>query len=60
MSCPNCGYCPHCGRGAHTYPYTPFQPSITYGQTPSVVNTVTSADFIQKFQDLQNKQGAKG
>lgn len=29
--CPNCGYCPHCGRGGHqTYPYPWGTTTITY------------------------------
>lgn len=27
MNCPNCGYCPHCGRsGQRTLPYVPSYP----------------------------------
>jgi hypothetical protein len=26
-SCPNCGYCPHCGRGAAPYNPYPYYPS---------------------------------
>ncbi len=37
MSCPSCGYCSHCGRGASSpYPYAPapYYRPIQYG-TPS-------------------------
>ena len=39
-ACPNCGYCPHCGRGGyHTYPY-PYQPSYPwYSGNPYVTYT---------------------
>jgi len=36
-SCPNCGYCPHCGRSNNPYPYTyPYYPSYPneWWQTP--------------------------
>ena len=37
-TCPNCGYCPHCGRGGYrTYPYqppyVPYTTPIWYGTT---------------------------
>lgn len=39
-ACPNCGYCPHCGRGGqYIQPYTinpipyPNQPPIIWGMT---------------------------
>lgn len=33
--CPNCGYCPHCGRGYHTQPYSPYvSPPLTWPTTP--------------------------
>lgn len=30
MGCPNCGYCPHCGRGRWQYnrPYVPVAPVL--------------------------------
>lgn len=30
-ACPNCGYCPHCGRGGHyVAPYYPTYPQPSY------------------------------
>lgn len=30
--CPNCGYCPYCGRGGyHTYPWQPYPGPYWYG-----------------------------
>lgn len=46
--CPNCGYCPHCGRSRqYTYPYYPYQyPPYTYtgGTIQSSQTTVSSND----------------
>lgn len=28
MSCPNCGYCPHCGRGSQAAPYRSWEHGI--------------------------------
>lgn len=30
MSCPNCGYCPACGRGAEPVRYNPDRPCWPY------------------------------
>jgi hypothetical protein len=54
--CPNCGYCPHCGRGAHQpmipapyqpypFPYSPNYPPIVWGGNGVIdTQTVTSGD----------------
>lgn len=45
MSCPNCGYCPSCGRGVQTAPYMPWYvgiPSYWHGNGPApVIGTTT-------------------
>jgi hypothetical protein len=46
MSCPNCGYCPHCGRSDQPWypnPYYPgpSYPSYPWGQTPGGVAPLT-------------------
>jgi hypothetical protein len=48
--CPNCGYCPHCGRGGyHTYPYWLYQPCWTqpyiWGTTTTGVGGTTSKNL---------------
>lgn len=46
-SCPNCGFCPHCGRGGYQfypnhywYPWTyqPYYPTWTWGYNPGTTN----------------------
>lgn len=40
--CPNCGYCPHCGRGGHyTYPWYP-SPWITWTTGPTLYKEVSA------------------
>ena len=45
--CPNCGYCPTCGRSNHVNPFLPwdhpFRPVIATGGTTSNIppNTIT-------------------
>jgi hypothetical protein len=39
--CPNCGYCPHCGRSYNYWPW-PHQPSYPW-QNPITYTTTTSA-----------------
>lgn len=45
-SCPNCGYCPHCGRGGYrTMPlYPPAYPSPAYPWYPGPIwiSSITS------------------
>lgn len=41
-ACPNCGYCPHCGRGGHyVYPYyyQPWYPNWPTITTPTITST---------------------
>ena len=50
MTCPNCGYCPACGR-ARTYPYTyPVYPNpwwnTSYGSTYSPSGTLNDISHI--------------
>lgn len=55
-SCPNCGYCRHCGRGGYnTQPYPYYRPWPTYpwGQTW----TVTSQPGINDLVDRTNISG---
>lgn len=49
MSCPNCGYCPTCGRSGRgwygtgyptTIPQWPTTPTITYGTSTATVDPV--------------------
>jgi hypothetical protein len=51
MSCPNCGYCKHCGRGGHWYAPTPYYPSLptypTYPVWPMPSWTVTSGGPVR-------------
>lgn len=56
MGCPNCGYCPHCGRGGHwhgdgygwpqpLYPY--YQPY--YQPYPGPTNYEYDVDKLKEF-----------
>ena len=33
-TCPNCGYCPHCGRSAQPYYPQPYYPVTPWWQAP--------------------------
>lgn len=65
MTCPNCGYCSHCGRGAPRLapyqPYTPWQytyspftwssPSVTITSTQDPKTVAQMDDFWAKAKD---------
>ncbi len=69
MTCPNCGYCPHCGRGGHHFqpPYVPYQPVwISQPNTAGGMigsgfgtGTITQQSPAQKLMEYQTQlQGA--
>lgn len=39
-TCPNCGYCLHCGRGGYREPYYPYYPPYPY--SPWITYTMTN------------------
>jgi hypothetical protein len=41
MMCPNCGYCPHCGRGYGVYPRPWYQPTYWYGNAAAAGTNLT-------------------
>lgn len=65
MSCPNCGYCPHCGRGSSPNHY----PGNTWGGLPQYQGgwmgnippsaTMPQQDFSKQYEDFLNKQKPK-
>lgn len=63
-TCPNCGYCPHCGRrnAAPNWPYAqPYYPQPIWIGTPYMTGTTVQPQFQQpQFQGGQtgNSQGA--
>lgn len=59
-TCPNCGYCPHCGRGGWTRPYPTFAPpyftwTTTAGEPSKNQNTTVNNEqlfeFLKNFSD---------
>lgn len=44
-TCPNCGYCPECGRGGHGSPRKPWGP-IWRGDTNTDLSVDTSGDTL--------------
>ena len=62
--CPNCGYCPHCGRGGYRpyiSPYIPYTPSYPYiypyvGDLPGWqgTTTISTGGNISGFTNTQS------
>lgn len=54
MSCPRCGYCPHCGRGFYEQPHFYKEPPRIEWSLPE-----HAKEKLQQYVDLLNRVNGK-